>query len=231
MKIDLATLERMAAAGATGEVILTTIRPVLERLEAQKQRRKPMDADRYHQKKEANSKIPHVESSGNWCKRVETSETPQARLFNEGKSALLALKIVDSRAGALIAQWLKFAKNDHALVLEVILNARDEAVQDAPGWILATLKGKLDGQRANGTRARGPVKGAGDTFIAAMAGELSKRADSRLSRGQADGWGNGPDAVADDPPKLEHTSIPDHSRINLEADNSARALAAAPKHR
>jgi hypothetical protein len=111
------------------------------------------------------------------------TDTPRARLFREGKSALLTLNVSESRAGGLIGQWLKLTNDDDQLVLATILRAQNMAVADAPSWILATLKGKMN-ERSGPIRANsGADQSHSTAIIAGVAAATDRRARERLAAG------------------------------------------------
>ncbi len=151
MKIDFDMLNSLEAAGATAKVIITMLRRQFEAEEARKVVKRPKDAKRKRERLRA-TKGGNVATASDQARLEATvSDTPRARLFREAKPALLTLGVADSRAGALIVQWLKLTNDDDQLVLATIKKAQTLAVADAPGYILATLKGKISApQRRQG---------------------------------------------------------------------------------
>lgn len=112
------------------------------------------------------------------------SDTPRARLFREAKPALLTLNISDNRAGALITQWLKLTNDDDQLVLATILKAQSLAVADAPSWILATLKGKMN-ERSSSVFPNPASQQSGSTAVfAGVAAAAERRARERSAARQ-----------------------------------------------
>lgn len=148
MKINLDMIAKMVEAGATGSVILAFLREhealYAPRKAKDRQRKSAEYARRSAEKVRKSADVARATSE------ATVTDTPRARLFREGKPALLTLGISNSRAGALITEWLKLSHDDDQLVIATILKAQELAVADAPGWILATLRGKTNGQRSQG---------------------------------------------------------------------------------
>lgn len=152
MKIDLRLIEEMVNAGASGAVILAYLRAH----DAKSQPRKA--ADRVRKGAEKKRKPADTERDA-----ATLNDTPRARLFREGTAALIALGRTERAARSLIAQWLKLTHDDDQLVLATVLRARDLAVADVAGWVLATLnKGKSNGQ----STGRKSLASAADDLIA-----------------------------------------------------------------
>lgn len=165
MKIDFDLLDKMVAAGATGGVIVEFLKVENARREPKREKdRKRIGAKR------SDTKRQRATPSDNERHEATLSDSPRARLFRECKGALLTLGISDSRAGALLTQWLKLTKDDDQLVTAVILKAQALAVVDAPGWILATLREKTNGRTAK----QHPADLAND--LAGEARELERQA-------------------------------------------------------
>ena len=80
---------------------------------------------------------------------------------------MVTLGRTESTSRKLIAGWLKLTHDDDQLVLGTILRARDLAVADAAGWILATLTGKA---KSNGSGTR-TTTAACDDLIARLGGD------------------------------------------------------------
>lgn len=172
MKIDFELLDRMKEAGATAGVIIAMLRADFEREETRKAAKRPRDAKRIRTKRAA-TKGDRVATPSDTERHAATlSDTPRARLFREGKPALLTMNIADSRAGALIVQWLKLTNDDDQLVLATILRAQSMAVAEAPSWILATLKGKLNEHGPGNNRN---AQQSGSAAILAGVGEAAER--------------------------------------------------------
>lgn len=180
MKIDLEMLERLVATGANGAAVLAVIRLEVERHETKRAQRRPVEVKSKRKKRRGMK----VDRGGNEVERdaATLDDTPRARLFREGKPALLTMNISDSRAGALIVQWLKLTNDDDQLVMATILRAQSLNVADAPSYILATLKGKTD---ANGTgphRANSASSQSGsDAIMAGVAQAAERRARERTA--------------------------------------------------
>lgn len=173
-------LEQIVSEGASGSIILT----MWKAHEAKRDMRRTADRER-----------KDAEKSGKPRKRAEKrtkvhadpiadrdaatlADTPRARLFREAKPALLTLGLSDSRAGALVVQWLKLTNDDDQLVLATILKAQSDCVAEAPGWILATLRGKLNERSRNGI-------GADQSRTTAIVAGVAEAANRRFgSRGQ-----------------------------------------------
>lgn len=187
MKIDFELLDRMAEAGATAQVIITMLKAEFERDDAKKAKRRPADKVR-KQRKRADSKRTVADkvrtSVESERMKATVADTPRARLFREGKPALLTMNVADSRAGALIVGWLKLTNDDDQLVIATILRAQSMAVADAPSWILATLKGKTNG---NGTGANRTDQTAGyqqsgsAAIVAGVAAAAERRGRERAA--------------------------------------------------
>src|SRR6266550_5154401 len=187
MKIDLEMLEAMVTAGATGSMILAMVRMHCEREETRLKAKRPKETAR-KQRTRAGQKRTQADNHGTATEtdRQEqtVTDTPRARLFREAKPALLTMKIADSRAGALIVGWLKMTHDDDQLVLATILRAQSLAVADAPGWILASLKGKTNGN-GTGAGAHPASNQSGSTsIIAGVAAASERRARERVAAGQ-----------------------------------------------
>ena len=145
MKIDFDALEKLAASGASATVLIAYLR-------LQDEKRAPRRARDRRRKaggKQVETSRKRGELRGNAGGNEATLEdTPRARLFREGVPALIALGKSDDMARRLLGSWLKTTHDDDQLVLATVLRARDLAVADAAGWVIATLKGKMHG---NGT--------------------------------------------------------------------------------
>lgn len=188
MKLDIEMLEKMVAAGASGAAILAMIKHTHEQYEAKRAKRRPMEANskrKARNERERTRGGQEVDVDGTAAETEATlADTPRARLFREGKGALLTLNIPQSRAGALIGQWLKVTRDDDQLVLATILKAQSLAVADAPGWILATLKGKLN-ERSGAIRTNSGADQSRSTAIfAGVAAAADRRARERGAAGQ-----------------------------------------------
>jgi hypothetical protein len=180
MKIDFDMIEKMVDAGASGAVILALLRAQYERKGPRRAKDKVRKRDA-KVRKDAESEWKPSEQERN---EATLSDTPRARLFREGKPALLTLKIADGRAGALIAQWLKLTNDDEQLVLATILKAQSLAVADAPSWILATLRGKTD-ERSGSVRTNSGAQQSGSTAVlAGVAAAAERRARERNPAGR-----------------------------------------------
>jgi hypothetical protein len=150
MKIDFDMLNELEVAGASAKVIIAMLRKQFDVEEVKRVVKRPKDAKRKRERLRATKGGNVATASDQERLEATVSNTPRARLFREGKPALLTLGIADSRAGALIVQWLKVANDDEQLVLAAILNAQKLAVADAASYVLATLRGKTkngDGKR------------------------------------------------------------------------------------
>ena len=165
MKIDFEILDTMEAAGAPAKAIIAYLRTQFERDEAKKAKKRPKDKERKRVRRAATrggqraTRGGHVEDSERHAATL--SDTPRARLFREGAAALLTMNISEDRGNKLMGQWLKLTNNDDQLVTATILRARDLAVPNPIGWILATLRGKQNGERGNS-----PIGQAFDRLIA-----------------------------------------------------------------
>jgi hypothetical protein len=184
MKLDIEMLEKMVAAGASGAAVLAVIKHTHEQYEAKRAKKRPIEA---HSKRNARSGRQRtrggqeVDTDKSAAEREATlADTPRARLFREGKGALLTLNIPQSRAGGLIGQWLKVTNDDDQLVLATILKAQSLAVADAPSWILATLKGKLN-ERSGAIRTN---SGADQSRSTAILAGVAAAAERRFGGGR-----------------------------------------------
>jgi hypothetical protein len=166
MKIDFELLDRLEAAGATAKVIIEMLKAQHQVVEAKRLTKRPKDAKRQRERRKATPSDKCVTPSDTERHEATLSDTPRARLFREGKPALLSLNIAPSRAGALIVEWLKITSDDEQLVLATILKAQSLAVAEAPGWILATLKGRTANGKAQDNPKAGSLIGALDRAIA-----------------------------------------------------------------
>jgi hypothetical protein len=188
MKLDVEMLEKMVAAGATGEMVLAVIKLEHARYEAKRAKKRPIEATSKRKARSGNKATGGghgVDPDGTAAKMEATlTDTPRARLFREGKGALLTLNISQNRAGGLIGQWLKLTNDDDQLVLATILRAQTMAVADAPSWILATLKGKLN-ERSGPVRAdSGAEKSRSTAIFAGVAAATERRSKDRNAAGQ-----------------------------------------------
>ena len=186
MKIDFDMLEKIEAAGASARVVITMLRAQFDAEEVKLAAKRPKEAARKqrtrvgHKRTSADNSVTSADIDR---QEATLSDTPRARLFREGKPALLTLKVADSRAGALIVGWLKMTHDDDQLVLATILRAQSLAVADAPGWILATLKGKTN---VNGTGSnRADQQSGSAAILAGVAAASDRRARSRSISGHA----------------------------------------------
>jgi hypothetical protein len=156
MKIDFDRLEKLAAAGATATVIIEFLRGEQAKGEPKRERDKVGAKARYERKRARTSENERDDATIN--------DTPRARLYREGSAAIMAMGRTDRAARQLISGWLKLTHDDDQLVLGTILRARDLAVADAAGWILATLRGKA---KPNGTAARSLATASNDLIARA----------------------------------------------------------------
>lgn len=186
MKIDFDMLDKLEAAGATAKVIIAMLRTQHEVVEAKRITKRPKDAKRQRERRKATKSDKVVTLSDTERHEATLSDTPRARLFREGKPALLTLGIADSRAGALIVGWLKLTNDDDQLVLATILKAQGLAVAEAPSWILATLKGKTNGNGTGDHRANSAAGQSGSAAImAGVAAAAERRGRERSAGGPA----------------------------------------------
>jgi hypothetical protein len=174
----------MAEAGAPAKAIIEMLRIDFEREEAKRVVKRPKDAKRKRERLKATKGGNTATVSDQERLDATVSDTPRARLFREGKPALLTLKIADSRAGALIAQWLKLTNDDEQLVLATILKAQGLAVADAPSWILATLKGKTDERRGSLHPDSRAQQSGSTAVLAGVAAAAERRARERSPTGR-----------------------------------------------
>lgn len=165
MKIDFDMLEKMVSAGATGGVVVAYLREQDTRLEPKRARDRKGAAARRGRHKATNGDSETTPSDTE-RQKATMSDTPRARLFREGTAALVSLNRTERAARQLIATWLKITHDDDQLVLATILRARDLAVADVAGWVLATLKGKANGKSGRNKS----LSSAGDDLIARAAG-------------------------------------------------------------
>lgn len=188
MKLDIEMLEKMVAAGASGATVLAMIKHTHEQYEAKRAKKRPMEAK--SKRKARNGREWTRGGQEADVDRTATAseatlvDTPRARLFREGKGALLTLNIAPNRAGGLIGQWLKVTSNDEQLVLAVILKAQSLAVADAPSWILATLKGKLNECSGTIRTNSGTDQSRSTAILAGVAAASDRRARERSAGGQ-----------------------------------------------
>lgn len=202
MKIDFDLLDQMAAAGAPAQAIIVYLRSQFDREEAKKVIKRPKDAKRQRERRKAMLSDNPVTPSDTERHEATLSDTPRARLFREAKPALLTLGISDSRAGGLIVQWLKLTNDDDQLVLATILKAQRMTVAEAPSWILATLKGKLN-ERSGSSHANSAAQQSGSTaIIAGVAAAAERRARERGSSGQQRAAPRDADSAERDDPQL-----------------------------
>src|SRR5581483_1496604 len=101
MKVDMDLLEKMVAAGASGAVVLAYLREQ----ETKSVARRTADKERKREDRRRKA-ADRMRTRADTCGQT-VDDTPRARLFREGKGALLTLGISERRGGALIAQWLK----------------------------------------------------------------------------------------------------------------------------
>jgi len=181
MKIDIELLERIVAEGASGTAVLAIIKLECERHEAKRSKRRPVERSSKRRKRGG----PKVDTSGHQVERdaATLTDTPRARLFREGKGALLTLGISDNRAGGLIAQWLKLTNDDDQLVLATILKAQSLGAAEAPGWILATLKGKMNERSGNNS---GTAESRTTAIVAGVAAAANRRFGGGGQQGVSD---------------------------------------------
>ncbi len=187
MKLDIEMLEKMVAAGASGEAVLAVIKHTYEQYEAKRAKKRPIEADNKRKARSGHQRMRggHGADFGRTAVKIEATltDTPRARLFREGKGALLTLNISESRGGALIAQWLKLTNDDDQLVLATILKAQSLLVADAPSWILATLNGKLHESSRTVRTNPGADKSLTTSIVAGVASAADRRARERSAAG------------------------------------------------
>jgi hypothetical protein len=184
MKIDFDLLDKLEAAGATAKVIIAMLRTQHDVEEAKKVTKRPKDAKRQRERRKATKSDKAVTPSDTERHEATLSDTPRARLFREARPALLTMNIAPSRAGALIVEWLKLTNDDDQLVLATILKAQSMAVVDAPGWILATLRGKTNERAGSIHPNSGPQQSGSTAIIAGVAAATERRARERSAAGQ-----------------------------------------------
>jgi hypothetical protein len=188
MKLDIEMLEKMVAAGASGEAVLAVIQHAHEQYEAKRAKKRPVEANSKRKARGGHKRTRggHEVDPGRTATEIEATltDTPRPRLFREGKGALLTLNISESRAGGLIAQWLKLTNDDDQLVLATILRAQSMVIVDAPSWILATLKGKLN-ERSGPVHANsGADQSRSTAILAGVAAATERRLKERNAAGQ-----------------------------------------------
>lgn len=142
MKIDFAVLDTMEAAGASAKVLIAFLRQQFEAEEARRAPKRERDKTTKRTRRAATKRDKARQPSDIERQAATLSDTPRARLFREGTAALITLGKTEGSSRGLIAGWLKATNDDEQLVLATILKAQQLAVADAPGWILATLKGR-----------------------------------------------------------------------------------------
>lgn len=150
MKIDFELLDEMAIAGCSANVIIAVLKKQYERDDKKRKRDKEAAHLRRAGIRQRATGDDNERQSGPCVddkarQEATLSDTPRARLFREGPQALIALGISESRGRGLIAQWLKITHDDVQLVTASIMKAVELSVADAPGYILAILKGKSNG--------------------------------------------------------------------------------------
>ncbi|HJP69769.1 MAG TPA: hypothetical protein VJ846_12790 [Sphingomicrobium sp.] len=194
MKVDFEMLERIVAQGASGEMILT----MWKAYEAKRDVRRAVDrmrkgAENGGAKRKRAEKRTKTNADAAVDRDAATlADTPRARLFREAKPALLTLGISDSRAGGLVVQWLKLTNDDDQLVLATILKAQSDCVAEAPSWILATLRGKMN-ERSRNNPAADQSRSA--PIIAGVAAAAERRfgGGGQPAVAEAAGTSSGPD--------------------------------------
>lgn len=138
MKIDMQLIRDLVAANAPASAVLAYLERV-EKISAPRRQRKT--AQRQAQRKR-HASATIATHGDNVATSGDMVETPRAKLFREGKAALLTLNISKARAGGLITEWLSLTKENEVLILDTIKLAQKLAVSDAPSWILSQLRGK-----------------------------------------------------------------------------------------
>lgn len=184
MKIDFDMLEKLEAAGASAKVVITMLRTQFDAEEAKKIVKRPKDAKRKRERLKATKDGNMATESDPQRLEATVSDLPRARLFREGKPALLSLNIAPSRAGALIVEWLKLTHDDEQLVLATILKAQSLAVAEAPSWILTTLKGRTNGNGTGAGTHPASNQSGSTAIIAGVAAASERRARERNAAGQ-----------------------------------------------
>jgi hypothetical protein len=206
MKLDIEMLEKMVAAGASGEAVLAVIKHTYAQYEAKRAKKRPIEANSKRRARSGRKRTQGGQEEDTDRTSAENeatlTDTPRARLFREGKGALLTLNMSESRAGALIAKWLQLTKDDDQLVLETILRAQRSSVADAPSWILATLNGKLH-ERSRTVRTNpGADQSRTTAIVAGVAAAADRRARERSATGQQRQVPEGADASGKPHPEL-----------------------------
>ena len=83
-----------------------------------------------------------------------------------------------------MSQWLKLTNDDDQLVLATILKAQSLGAAEAPGWILATLKGKINGNGTGAGTHPASNQSGSTAIIAGVAAASERRARERNAAGQ-----------------------------------------------
>lgn len=78
---------------------------------------------------------PYSEPNGS-----DAGASAESRLWSEGVPMAIALGVPEKQARPMIGRWLKDCGNDHAALLRLIANARDQCPLDPIPWITASVK-------------------------------------------------------------------------------------------
>ncbi len=173
MKIDLDmdVLRALAANGAP----LCAVMAVIEVAAAKADAHRSKDKSRKSTERRGKSrKIADIDGQMRTNVDATVGDSPRARLYREGKAALIVLGRTERAAGGLIGGWLKQTHDDDQLVLATILRARDLSVADVAGWVTATLNSKTGGQNGKSNGGRKSLAAAADDLIARISEQGGK---------------------------------------------------------
>lgn len=149
MKIDFAMLEKLAAAGATANVIIEFLRAEDAKKSKKRVRDRSGAAERRGRPKATGG---DYEATQGDKERLEATidETPRARCFRICKPILISMGLTEKRAGGALAQWLKATSEDTELIAKTCEDAQRLSPADPIAWVNAQImKRKGNGQRSS----------------------------------------------------------------------------------
>lgn len=79
---------------------------------------------------------------------ADASVTPEAKLWSEGLPLLISLGVKEKQARPMIGRWLRDCGNDHAELLRLLSNARQQCPAEPISWITASLKPRKDNDKS-----------------------------------------------------------------------------------
>jgi hypothetical protein len=159
MKIDFGKLDRLAAAGATAQVIIEFLRMA----DVKKSKKRARDAKRMSDKRATNGDKEATPERQEATSPPKPPDVARARLFNLVPH-LVALGLPDAKARTMLGQWAKVTRDNAAAIETAVEEAEHKRPADPIGYIRACL------QERSTINGRNDTMDAFDRIIAGTGG-------------------------------------------------------------